>query len=263
MKYGINIIPTHPASPTVAEQIAIFAKAGFDAFFLGSGITESYEKIPKWAALAEGYGIRLTAVHIPLKFKGCDMDDLWRGYLAGERYRNETKKLLDLCARGKVGKVILHVAHKIPAPAPSEEGLRSFRELEDYAKARSVQICYENCKHSEHLAAVMEGADPFHGFCYDSGHHHCYTPKEDLLGLYGARLAYTHLHDNLGHWEDLHLLPGDGNLDWSKVKEYLKNYAGTVNLELSCTYRAPYRAMKFEEFAALAYARAKELKEKL
>jgi sugar phosphate isomerase/epimerase len=197
-------------------------------------------------------------VHLPLKFKGCDLDDLWRGYAAGEKYRAQIKNLLDLCARGGVGKVIMHVAHKIPAPNPSAEGLRSFRELEAYAKARAIKICYENCKHSVHLAAVMEGADPFHGFCYDSGHHYCYTPKEDLLGQYGDRLLYTHLHDNLGNWEDLHLLPGDGTLDWSKLLPRLKG-AEEFNLELSCTYRAPYRAMKFEEFATLAYERAEKL----
>lgn len=259
MKLGVNIIVSHPQKPTVAEQIAIYAKAGFDCFFLGSGMEEPYDKIPQWAALAKGYGIALEAVHLPLKFKGCDMDDLWRGYAVGEKYRAEIKKLLDLCAQGGVGKVIMHVAHKIPAPRVSPEGLRSFAELEEYAKARGIRICYENCKHSEHLAAVLDRADPFHGFCYDSGHHRCYTPKEDLLGQYGHRLQYTHLHDNLGHWEDLHLLPKDGNIDWDGLLPRLRGYEGSFNLELSCTYRASYRAMKFEEFAALAYARAKEI----
>ncbi len=257
MRLGINIIVSHPERPSVAAQIGIFAKAGFDAFFLGSGMEEPFEKIPEWAALAKGYGICFEAVHAPLKFKNCILDDLWRGYAAGEAYRKEIKNLIDLCCRGGVGKLILHVAAKIPAPKVSAEGLKSFRELEEYAKGRDVRICYENCKHPEHLAAVMEGLDPFHGFCYDSGHHHCYTPKDDLLGLYGHRMIYTHLHDNLGHWEDLHLLPGDGNLDWSGLQ--LRGYEGTFNLELSCTYRVPYRAMKFEEFAALAYARGKEI----
>ncbi len=257
MKLGINIIVSHPEQPSVAEQIALFAKAGFDGFFLGSGMVEPFEKIPEWAALAKGYGIRLEAVHAPLKFKGCDMDDLWRGYAAGEKYRTEIKKLCDLCARGGVGKMIMHVAHKIPAPPVSAEGLRSFKELEDYAKARAIHICYENCKHSAHLAAVMAQADPFHGFCYDSGHHQCYTPKDDLLGLYGERMLYTHLHENLGHWEDLHLLPGDGNLDWNTILPRLRRYEGSLNLELSCTYRAPYRAMKFVDFVALAYERAR------
>jgi sugar phosphate isomerase/epimerase len=109
------------------------------------------------------------------------------------------------------------------------------------------------------LAAVLAAVDSFHGFCYDSGHRHCYTPTEDLLNQYKDRLCYTHLHDNLGHWEDLHLLPGDGSLDWAQLKKDLQGYSGERTLELSCTYRAPYRAMNFEEFAALAYARAKEI----
>lgn len=259
MRSGINIIVSHPEQPTVAAQIAAFAKAGFDGFFLGSGMVEPFEKIPEWAALAKGYGIEMEAVHAPLKFKNCILDDLWRGYAAGEAYRREIKTLIDLCCRGGVGKLIMHAAAKVPAPKVSAEGLRSFKELEDYAKARDVAICYENCKHPEHLAAVMEQADPYHGFCYDSGHHHCYTPKDDLLGQYGDRLLYTHLHDNLGHWEDLHLLPGDGNLDWSAILPQLRNYGGSLNLELSCTYRAPYRAMKFDEFAACAYQRIKEI----
>lgn len=259
MRYGINIIVSHPNQPTVAEQIAVFARAGFDCFFLGSGMTEPFEKIPEWAALGRSYGIQMEAVHAPLKFKNCILDDLWRGYAPGEPYRREVQTLIDLCARGGVEKLIMHAAARIPAPRITAEGLRSFRELEAYAKARGVRICYENCKHTDHLAAVMEDLDPFHGFCYDSGHHHCYTPKEDLLEQFGARMLYTHLHDNLGHWEDLHLLPGDGNLDWGTLLPKLRGFDGTYTLELSCTYRAPYRAMKFEEFAALAMATVKKI----
>lgn len=256
MRLGMNILGSHPENPCVDAQIAALAKAGFQAFFLGSKMNESYEKIPHWAQLAQGYGIAMEAVHAPLKFPQCTVDDLWRGYEAGSCYRAELKALLEFCARGGVGKVILHVAYQLPAPPITAEGLRSFRELEAFAKARGIRLCYENCKHTDYLAAVLEDADPFHGFCYDSGHHYCYTPQEPLLERFGERLLYTHLHDNFGHGEDLHLLPGDGGIDWAALKAQLQGFQGAWNLELSC---AGYGPMSYENLIALAHQRGMEL----
>lgn len=258
MKLGINIFVSHPQDPSVAEQITAVARCGFDAVFLGSKIPESHSQIPQWARLAKECGIALDAVHASLKFEGCNVDDLWRGYAAGEAYRSELKKLMEFCAEGGVGKMILHVAYKVPAPEISQEGLRSFRELEGYAKERKIRLCYENCKHTAHLAAVLESADRFHGFCYDSGHHFCYTPQDPLPERFGERLLYTHLHDNFGQQKDLHLLPGDGQIDWAALLPQLRGVEN-ICLELSCAHRAEYQALNFEDFIGLAYRRAQEL----
>lgn len=258
MKFGINIFVSHPQKPSVAEQIAAFARCGFAGFFLGSGIPEPYENIPQWAALAKEQGIAFDAVHAPIKYGERNVDDLWRGYAEGEFYRSELKRLMDLCAQGGVQKMILHVAYKVPAPAISAEGLHSFRELEEYAKARQIHLCYENCKHTDYLAAVLQSADPFHGFCYDSGHHYCYTPNDPLLELFGDRLLYTHLHDNFGGEQDLHLLPGDGEIDWAALLPQLRGL-DRVNLELSCTHREEYQAENFENFIKSVWRSINEL----
>ena len=58
-------------------------------------------------------------------------------------------------------------------------------------------IAYENANSVEHLKAVLQHSDSFHGFCYDFGHKHCYEPDVDMLAWFGDRLLYTHIHDNI------------------------------------------------------------------
>jgi sugar phosphate isomerase/epimerase len=68
----------------------------------------------------------------------------------------------------------------------------------------------------------------------------------DHLGLYGARLAALHLHDNNGR-KDSHLLPGLGTIDWQRVSARLKKtgYQGAISLE---AMQAPGDKSGAEEF---------------
>ena len=81
------------------------------------------------------------------------------------------------------------------------------------------------------------------GFCWDSGHECCYNPGWDFLKDYGDRLIMTHLNDNLGvedpggrlqSTDDLHLIPGDGIIDWKSAMQKLKasRRQEILNLEL-------------------------------
>ena len=92
------------------------------------------------------------------------------------------------------------------------------------AHAESLGLCvaFENLEGPEYLEALLERYSAA-GFCWDSGHERCYPPGRDFLQRYGHRLVMTHLNDNLGvtdpaghlsGTDDLHLLPGDGTLDW-------------------------------------------------
>ena len=111
-----------------------------------------------------------------------------------------------------------------------------------------------------HLQALME-AFPDVGLCWDSGHAHCYNREYDLLGLYGHRLMATHLNDNFGmrsedgsisKYDDLHLLPFDGTLDWDAAIKQLEGFSGPLTFELSIkNYDMPPA-----DFFNLAYERA-------
>lgn len=116
------------------------------------------------------------------------------------------------------------------------------------------------------------------GFCIDTGHEMCYDHCHDLIGKYADCLVCTHLNDNLGMsgekitWlDDLHLLPFDGAADWENIIARLNaaGYRGDVTLEVKLEGREgrhehdAYRAMPFEEYAALALERAKRIGEML
>ena len=74
--------------------------------------------------------------------------------------------------------------------------------------------------------------------CLDTGHAN--IAGQDVPAMirrYGNRLAVLHLNDNFGKiepvFEDLHLFPGYGLLDWEAIFSALHEirYDGTVNME--------------------------------
>ncbi len=252
---GMSAIISHPGAPSIAEQIGVYAAVGFESFFLSCGVTEEFFRIPEWAAVARRVGVCFEAVHGPSD----GVDALWvpeetdgaRAYLA------RAERLIDLCAEGGVGRLVLHVGGAEPVSAA---GLARFAALEAFATDRGVSLCYENAGSAAHLFAVVESASPGHGFCHDAGHEQCYTPDADYLTRLGPRLLYTHIHDNLGK-ADNHFLPYDGILDWDAYATRIAEigYTGTLNLELACIYSEQYRAWSFERFAGEAYTRARRL----
>ena len=82
-------------------------------------------------------------------------------------------------------------------------------------------------------ALVEEVNSPNFGWCYDVGHAHCQGFNNDaLLGLKHPPLS-LHIHDNQGHSNDEHLIPGDGTVDWKRFVEVLLEvgYQGDLVLE--------------------------------
>jgi len=117
---------------------------------------------------------------------------------------------------------------------------------------------------------------PHVGFCWDTGHDHCYPHKTDFMEAYGHRLIMTHLNDNLGlrdpggvpsGKDDLHFLPGDGDLDWDHVLRRLKNAPQQAILNFEIKLRShsqdpgdqPYLQLSLEQFIREAGKRALQL----
>ncbi len=248
---------SHPEAGNIDQQIALFADAGFDSFFLSCGVTTEFDRIPHWAAIARGVSIAFEAVHAPTD----GVNALWltEDHPATHAYLSRAEHILDLCGEAGVSKLVLHTAYGAPPPI-SSIGLARFSRLEAYADTRGVSLCYENASVAEHLLAVVRNASTGHGFCHDTGHQLCYTPDMDYLSACQAKLLYTHLHDNHGT-ADEHLLPYDGQRDWDAYASALAEdgYTGTLNAELSCTWRADYRAMSYPSFLRLAIARVHRL----
>ncbi len=70
------------------------------------------------------------------------------------------------------------------------------------------------------------------GFCFDVGHMNVFSKTDlpDWLTKLGPYLKQFHLHDNNGDL-DLHLPPGQGNIDFHTIFEFIENKKPILTLE--------------------------------
>ncbi len=258
-KLGMSITNSHISNPSIEDQIKLFSEIGFDSFFMSSGVTEHFEKIPYWANIAQKCGIEFEALHAP----SYGVQTVWLGYDEAKNYIDTMKHIIDMCFMGNVEKLVLHPTCFGELDV-SDEGLQVFSLLEEYADGKGVRLCYENCYSATHICEVVKHSGRPHGFCFDVGHNFCYTPDTMLASSLGDRIIYTHLHDNFGD-KDSHLLPFDGAVNWNAVIHALKeaNYTGTLNLELSCNWDAEYNKICYADFTSRAYECACKLRQML
>ncbi len=133
--------------------------------------------------------------------------------------------------------------------------VRWFHELIPAAEKYDVYINLENTFDSHHL---QKPGDPPHPYtvgedmvallrdlssdrirlCLDTGHAN--NAEQDIsamIRLFRSDLATVHLNDNFGYqkdcFSDLHLFPGEGNIQWDKVLRALKDihFRGVMNIE--------------------------------
>ena len=249
------------------EQIRMFRKAGFEAFF-----TDWNEDLPKYRALADELGMIYQSVHAPFNAA----DTIWRDGNQADEAKNELIRCVNDSADVGVPIVIIHPYKGFEnCAAITDEGIGRFRAVVTAAASRGVNIAFENVEGEEYLAVLMDAFKEYEnvGFCWDSGHELCYNRGKDMLSVYGDRLIATHLNDNLGvsdeggriFWtDDLHLLPFDGITDWRSVCDRLNacGYDGILTFELTVNSKPhrhendKYAKMSPEEYVAECYARA-------
>jgi sugar phosphate isomerase/epimerase len=156
----------------------------------------------------------------------------------------------------------------------------NFEQIVHHAKCKGICIAFENLEGEEFLVALMKHFRDHDnvGYCWDSGHAHCYPHKTDFLAEFGDRLVMTHLNDNLGTRDpngipsgvdDLHFLPLDGTIDWTGKLQQLRasRKLETLNFELKVTShsKAPedriYENIPLPAYLAEAANRAKRIAE--
>ena len=174
------------------------------------------------------------------------------------------------CVRFQIPILVLHgwqgVQYTFPETPPD---FRFFDHLVTYAREQGVALAFENLEGEEYLDALLTryASEPHVGFCWDSGHDHCYPHTMDFLSRFGHRLIMTHLNDNFGlrdpsgipsTKDDLHLLPFDGNLDWPHALHRLCRAArqDTLNLELKYRMDPSKPLPPLEQWISLAGQRA-------
>jgi len=246
---------------SIEEQIRMFHKIGFDAFF-----TRWDPNLKKYQKTAERYGILYQSVHAPNE----NTEKLWLKKDDARDVVTQWQRCISDCAEIGVSIVVLHPWRGIDTVGiPTKEGIENFSYVIDTAMQKNIKIAIENCEGEVYLAYLLDAFSDCEnvGFCWDSGHELCYNRGEDMLERHGKRLFCTHLNDNRGITsldgkiscsDDLHLLPFDGIGDWEETVTRLAKikYGGMLTFELK--KGIAYQAMTDDCYLQEAYARAQQ-----
>ena len=264
---------------TFAESCANIKASGFDTVMLHEKDGDFTTNIKT----ARKYGLRVFCVHLEFK----KMNDLWETGPANKALIKKITDNIKVCGKHEVDVVVMHPTYRaerneITVAGPNNVGLDSMHEILKTAEKCGVRVALENTAQIQnHLYYLLDNIDsPYLGFCYDCGHHNLYTPKVDYASVYGDRFFCVHIHDNYIDWKrrgdssvDLHLLPGDGKIDFEKVINDISRtaYDGPVLLEVhrkestsyatqtKHIYQRLYGNMTNAEYLAEAHKRGEEL----
>ena len=86
----------------------------------------------------------------------------------------------------------------------------------------------------EIISELVSAVDSdYFGWCFDTGHANASGLNTDRITRAGNVPLSLHIHDNHGLFDDEHLLPGDGNIDWQHFLRLLKKigYKGDLVFE--------------------------------
>ena len=253
---------------TAEEQIRLFAKTGFDAFFTewqyGSPISD-------YKAVGDECGLIYQSLHAPFDKASI----MWTTGEAADAAVKEQIDCLRTCAENGIKIMVAHTFKGFKDHCPNASGIENYGKVVDEAERLGVTVAFENTEGEEYLAALM---DAFRGrkavgFCWDTGHEMCYNHSKNMLALYGDRLVATHINDNLGisrfdgetYWtDDLHLLPFDGIADWNGIASRLDacGFDGIMTFELTTKSKPNrhendcYADMPIEQYITEVYKRA-------
>ncbi len=117
------------------------------------------------------------------------------------------------------------------------------RHIIQKATDSGITVCLENLSETaSHMVVQVPFTQlPLLNLTLDLGHAELLTEVNTSYGFierYPERIKHVHLHDNRGgdsYQDDLHLLPGEGVVDFEKVFKRLRamDYERTITLELT------------------------------
>lgn len=206
------------ADLTAETRLRMIKAAGFDFVCLTMKPLLAGEKVGLTPELCARVGIDFDNVHLT----GNGTHAMWAEGEEGDRVAARYCQEIALCHEYGIKTGIAHVTWGITPPPPvGELGLHRFERVAECAEKYGFTLALENSVSDTHLCYVLDRLkSPHVGYCFDSGHRNAFAPNADFLGLYGDRLAATHLQDNDGQ-NDLHLMPLDGCIDWQATARQL------------------------------------------
>lgn len=255
-KFGVTCDCIQGAPQT--ETLRMMKEVGFEAFFTGAYTDERVAPMKK---VGDELGLTLNSLHAP--FSG--INKMWT---SGMGYREIYKRIIetiDTAENNGVPAVVVHASAGWKPPEINDLGLSRFDSLVEYADDKGVKIAFENLRMVGNLAYLVDRYRNVEnvGYCLDIGHQNCYTKTVNWMDIFKNRLLLTHIHDNLGIDEeyqegtDIHYLPLDGKIDYSKMMQDLDKYGykGDLTLEIFNKSRPDYLELTPMEFLTTAYER--------
>ena len=261
-KFGFSL-QEHYSAP-ISEVLDLLAETGFCAVSPGWRRDDDQAETVR---LARSRGLTVQSLHGPLR----GMRSIWTpepGEVLQEMLDSATA-----CAKMEIPILVVHPWNSVDYDFQKDAlYFENFDRFMTHAEDLGIQVAFENLEGPEYLLALMERYEKA-VYCWDSGHERCYAPGWDFLSLFGDRLVMTHLNDNMGvtdpngqlnGTDDLHLLPGDGVLDWAEVLGKLKaaKHQEILNFELKIRPKGDrcildlYSKLPLREYFREAYRRA-------
>ena len=264
-KLGMNCDCIRHGDLTKVETLELISQAGFECVFMNMNEPSVIGEVKK---CADRLGLEFQFIHAP--YKGSN-----RMWLEGDDYlplQNGILESVDVAAENGIGMIVMHVTGGWHTPPLCDLGFSRYDKIVEYAGKKGIRIAFENVrKLGDHACMMQRYEDLSHvGFCYDTGHEHCYTETVPFIDLYHKRMWCTHLNDNLGrdHKDleadgDFHYLPLDGTFDFQNMIRKMDHYGynGSLMLEVFNTTRPEYKALSPEEYIRLAYRKLKSVSE--
>ncbi len=214
-----------------AEEIGAFYSAGFKKVHISAtDAPYTEDEISKVFDAASERGITPVNLHPYYKYNGF----FWHDCLERRDAIEFNKNQLRLCKSLGIDSMAVHPTQGKGNDIISAYGVDAFKELTEEAERCGIVLCVENLRVHLQLTPIFSAIDsPCLKFCYDTGHHNAFAKERDFLNEFGGRMYFTHIHDNDGQ-SDSHLLPMDGNIDFSKMKNDFEKlgYHKELNLEI-------------------------------
>ncbi len=213
------------------------AEMGFDGIELFGGDYALREKMEpaRLSALrraAAAHGIALSA-HPWVEWAALPPEALVSG----------TQWLLENCARLGAREVNVHMAFFTDRGAGLERLFDAFDPCLPLLEAEGMTLLFENVpghglreigSEPDDFASLFShyGPDAPVMMTMDNGHAHIMGCTREMAERFAGRWRYAHIDDNDG-LEDLHLRPGEGNVDWDDLADCARRagYAGPLMME--------------------------------
>ena len=249
----------------------MFADAGFDAVDFGFDMfmpiwnvrkgdrssvffgtqEEIVEYFRPYKEAADKYGIKIHQAHAP--FPSYIHEDEATTAIAQESVKKcfPILKMMD-CRYLVVHPCFGNYAERMEYDDEWDLNIKFYSSLIEDAKKYDVIVCLENmftarkgkvydaiCSDPNEAAAYVDelnsiAGEKRFGFCFDTGHA-LLLGKDQYLTLkqLGDRVDVLHMQDNDG-WDDQHVAPFMGTLDWERFAKGLKaiGYKGVLNMEI-------------------------------